>query len=145
MSRVSSSSAPPGAAPGSNPGLFAHLARLLGGLAGYGKARAALAGIEGKEAAIHYAIVLGLALAGGVVLVFGYLFVVITVAFALAAWIGGEHAWLWVTGGIALLHLLLAAGLVFVAWRRIKKPMLGCTFEELRKDKEWLNQLAKQR
>ncbi len=142
MSDVSSTSAPPGAR-GGDPGFVAHVSRLLGGIAGYTKARLALAGVEGKEAAVHYAIILGLALAAGVLSIFGYLFVVITIVFAIAAAAGGGEAWLWVMGAAALLHLVVAAGILFLAWKRLKAPMLEFTLEELRKDKEWLNNLAK--
>ncbi|MEO8351829.1 MAG: phage holin family protein [Chthoniobacteraceae bacterium] len=112
-------------------------------MAGYAKARLALVGIEGKEAAIHYAVILGLVLAAAVLSVFGYVFVVITIVFAIAAAAGGGNAWLWVVGSAALLHLAVAAGILFFAWRRLKAPMLEFTLEELRKDKEWLNDLAR--
>ena len=93
-------------------GIFGHLSALLSAKLAYLRARLELAGIEGREAALHYGILLGLALGGLVALVFGYLFFVIALVFLIAHLIGGENAWIWVMLGAAALHVIGAAVLV---------------------------------
>src|SRR4051794_26953497 len=85
-------------------GVFCHVAGFFAGFAEYLKARLQLAGLETKEAAGHYAIIVGLLMAAGVVAVFGYLFFCIAVIFAIAALIKGPYTWIWLTFGMALLH-----------------------------------------
>jgi uncharacterized membrane protein YqjE len=125
--------------PASRPGIFAHLAGVLSGLSGYFRARLALAGVEAKEAAVHYVIILGLAIVGLVLLLFGYFFFCFGLIFSIAALIDTKHAWIWVTFGMALLHLGAAAGAVFYAKSRLATPMFSETLNEFRKDQEWLN------
>jgi uncharacterized membrane protein YqjE len=119
-------------------GVFAHLAGLLGASAEYLRARLELAGLESKEALAHYAIILGLALGSLVVLVFGYFFLCLGLVFSLAALIGGEHTWIWVTFACAFLHLGAAAAALLIARARLATPVFEATLDELRKDHEWL-------
>ena len=74
--------------------------------------------------------------------VLGYIFLVITVVFAIAAAFDNEHAWLWVMGGAALLHLGGATVLVLIAIRRLKAGAFSHTIEEFKKDQTWLRNLA---
>lgn len=119
-------------------GAFAHLANLLGASAGYLKARLQLAGLETKEALVHYAIIIGLVIASMVVVLFGYFFFCFGLIFSIAALIDTRHAWIWVTFGFALLHFGAAAGALLLAKGRLAKPMFEATFDEFRKDQEWL-------
>ena len=57
----------------------------------------------------------------------------------------GNHAWIIVMGGAALLHLGGAAVLVFLARRRIRAGAFSNTLEELKKDRQWLNKLSNNR
>src|SRR5271154_6752598 len=84
-------------------GLFGHLSALLAAKLAYLKARLELAGIEGKEAAIHLTIILGFVIGAGLVAVFGYLFVVLALVFLIARAFG-EGSWPWVLAGAALFH-----------------------------------------
>jgi uncharacterized membrane protein YqjE len=120
------------------PGIFAHLAGLFASFTAYLRARLELAGIEAKEAAVHYAIIVALLIGALIVFVFGYLFLCFGLVFSIAALIDTKHAWIWVTFGMALLHLGAAAACVFLAKSRFSKPMFAVTLDELRKDQEWL-------
>lgn len=108
-------------------------------LAAYLSARLRLAGLEVKEAAIHYAIITALFIIALVVVVFGYFFLwmtiifVITLAFGGAPWTG-----VWVTLGVALLHFGLAVGLAFLAKGKLAEPVFTSTLEEFNKDQQWL-------
>jgi uncharacterized membrane protein YqjE len=124
-------------------GLWGHLAGLLGAKLAYWRARAELAGIEGREAAVHYGIALGLAVGGIVLLVFSYVFLVLAAVFAIAWMCGGGNAWIWVLLGAALLHLVAAGGLFLAVRMKIGRPVFTATLEEFRKDQAWLTTPAK--
>jgi uncharacterized membrane protein YqjE len=124
-------------------GIFGHLSALIAAKLGYLRARLKLAGLEGKEAAIHGAIILGLALGGLVALVFGYLLLVLALVFLVALAFGGGNAWIWVLLGAAVLHFLGAAILMLVAKGRLGTPLFPLTLDELKKDQEWLKTTTK--
>jgi uncharacterized membrane protein YqjE len=125
-------------------GLFAHLSQLVAAKLAYLKARLALAGIEGKEAAIHLAIILGLGIAAVVLLVFGYFFLVLALVFLIALAFSSANAWIYVLIAAALFHFVIAIVLVIVARVRLGTPLFPLTLEELKKDQEWLKTNAKQ-
>src|SRR3954464_10753373 len=87
-------------------GIFGHLSALIAAKLGYLRARLKLAGIEGKEAAIHGGILLGLAVCALVALIFGYFLLVLGIVFLVALTFENPHAWIWVLLGAAGLHLL---------------------------------------
>ena len=123
--------------------IFGHLTALLSAKLAYLRARLELAGLEGREAAVHYGVILALALGGLIVLVFGYFFLVIALVFLVAHLLGGATAWIWVTLGAALLHFLAAAVLLVVAKARLGAPMFADSLHELKQDQEWLTTNAK--
>ena len=129
---------PPGRA-----GMFEHFARLLSAKLAYLRARLELAGMEAREAALHYAIILGLAFGMLVILVFGYLFLVIALVFLVAMLWENQHAWVWVLMGAALLHIGGALALGWIAKSKLTAPMFSASLEELKKDQEWLKTTAK--
>lgn len=120
------------------PGFFAHASAWLGTLLAHLRVRWQLAGMEGREAAVHYGMLLALALAGMTCVVFGYLFFCLALVFLIARVLGDENAWIWVSFGMALLHGAAGAGAFFWIKGKITKPMFAATFDELRKDQEWL-------
>ena len=124
-------------------GLFAHLSALLAGKLAYLRARLELAGLEGKEAAIHFAIILGLAIGALILAVFGYFFAVLAVVFLIGLAFGGGTAWLYVVAATALAHFIFAAVLLLVARAKLGAPLFPLTLEELQKDQEWLKKNAK--
>lgn len=109
---------------------------LLASLVGYFSARLELAGLEGKEAFKVYGIIAALVVAALVFLAFGYLLGVLGLIAALAH-LTGVH-WGWVTLGVSLLHLLGTAVCLLIAKAKWGEPCFTDTFEELRKDQEWL-------
>jgi uncharacterized membrane protein YqjE len=119
-------------------GFLGHLAGLLSASAGYLQGRLQLLGLESKEAAVHYAIIVALLVAALVVLVFGYFFLCFFAIFGLAALFHDRHTWLWITLGMALLHFGAAVGAVLYAKARFAEPMFTSTINEFKKDQEWL-------
>jgi uncharacterized membrane protein YqjE len=119
-------------------GFFGHVSGLLSAASGYLSGRMQLAGLEAKEAAIHFAIILALAIGAMVVLIFGYFFLCFFAIFGLADLIDSEHALVWVTLGMALLHIGLAVGAVLYAKSLIVKPVFTETINEFKKDQQWL-------
>jgi uncharacterized membrane protein YqjE len=137
----------PAATTGDSPrakatGLFGHLSALLAAKLAYLHARLELAGIEGKEAAIHLGIILGLAIVALVMVVFGYFFLVLFLVFLIGLAFGG-NAWVWVMLGAAVIHIVGAAVLLLIAKARLGQPLFPLTLEELKKDQEWLKSNAK--
>ena len=124
-------------------GIFGHLTALLAAKLAYVRARLELAGLEGREAAVHYGVVLGLAIGGLIALIFGYLFAVIALVFLVAHFIGGETAWIWVMLGAAALHFIGAAVVLLIAKSRLGVPVFSASLDELKQDQEWLKTNAK--
>lgn len=124
-------------------GVIASVAALIGAKLDYLRARCELAGLEGKEAAVNYAIILALAVCALVVIVFAYLFLIIAIVFLIALAFDSASAWIWVMMGAGVLHLLIAGGCLYVAKMRLDRRMFGTTLDEFRKDKEWLTKIGK--
>ena len=124
-------------------GLFGHLSALLAAKIAYWRARLELAGIEGKEAAVHLAIILGLAIGALVLAVFGYILLVIALVFLIAKAFSSENAWMYVLGCAALVHFAGTALLLIIARIKLGAPLFPLTLEELKKDQEWLKTIAK--
>ena len=123
-------------------GLLGHLYALLAAKLAYLRARLELAGLESKEAAVHVAIILGLAIAALIFVIFGYLFGVLAIVFLVALAFGG-NAWIWVLLAAAFGHLALAVACLVIARVKLGAPLFPLTLEELKKDREWLKTNAK--
>ena len=124
------------ASPGKE-GFVDHLRALAASLIAYLSARAQLAGIESREAAAHYLkilILLGVALFG---LVFGYVFLCLSVVFILHILL--NIRWMWILLGTALFHLAGAAIAILLAKAWFPKPVFAATIAEFKKDQTWLN------
>ena len=119
-------------------GIFSRLTALLGAKLAYVRARLQLAGLEGKEAAVHYGIILGLAIGAMVIAIFGYLFFVIAIVFLIALAFGGGNAWIWVMLGAGFVHFVGTAILLLVAKAKLSQPMFAATLDEFKKDQQWL-------
>ena len=124
-------------------GLFTHGAATLAAAVRYVKARLSLAGIEAREAGAHYGLAAVMVGAALFIAVLGYVFLVITLVFAIASAFNSDHAWLWVMAAAALLHLAGAAALLWLAMRRVGKGAFPMTLAEFQKDQQWLTQLTK--
>ena len=120
-------------------GTLEHLGELFAALLGYVQARLQLAGIESKEAAIHYGILLAL-VAGAVFLAFfAYIFLCIGVVFAIAYFFREPSVWIWIMLGLGAAHLGVAIVFVLIARAKVFVPMFQETLGELRKDQIWLS------
>lgn len=128
--------------PARPPGLFAHGAAFFAATARYSRARLALAGLEAREAGTRYGLAAAMIAAALFVAVLGYVFLVITVVFAIAVAFDAPHAWLWLMAAAALLHLGGATALVWIAWSRVQAGAFPATLSEFRKDQQWLSLLA---
>ena len=73
----------------------------------------------------------------------GYIFLVITIVFAIALIFDNPDAWVWIIGIMALLHLAGAAACIWFGWAKFKQPVFSRTMEELRKDETWLHSQSK--
>jgi uncharacterized membrane protein YqjE len=122
-------------------GLLDHLRELFAAGLEYFQARLALAGIEAKEALLHFALIIGLFVLAIAVIVFGYLFLCIALTVLIAQLLGISPGWVILV--LALLHFAVAAGSVLFAVARLKTAVFAATLAELRKDQQWLNQVSK--
>lgn len=129
----------------SRAGAFSHLTSLLGVSTQYLSARIRLAGLEAKEAGAHYGLAAGMIAGALFVAVLGYVFLVMTIVFGIAAAFDSKHAWIVVMGGVALLHVGGAVALTLLAWRRMKAGAFSHTLEEFKKDTAWLATLNDKR
>lgn len=115
-----------------------HLRALAASLAGYLGARLQLAGLESKEAALHYLKILawlGVAIFG---LVFGYVFFVIACVFLISFYCG--LSWMWVLFAAGIVHFVVTGIGVLVARAKFTQPMFAATIAEFKKDQTWLTQ-----
>jgi uncharacterized membrane protein YqjE len=109
------------------------------------KLRASLAGIEAKEAGGKYGGAAAMVAGALFVAILGYVFLIVCIVFGIAAAFESRHAWIWIMGGAAFLHLGGAAALFFLARKRVKGGAFPATMEELKKDELWLKNLASQK
>jgi len=130
-----------GPAGGHFGGLLDHLRELFAAGLEYFQARLALAGIEAKEALLHFGLILALFIAAVTLLLFGYLFLCIALTVLIAQLLGISAGWVILV--LALLHFGVAAGSVLFAVSRLKTGVFTATLAELRKDQEWLNRRSK--
>ena len=123
---------------------FAHLSGLLSSVARYLAARVALLGVEGQEAGLRYGMAVALGVGALFVAILGYVLLVITVVFAVAAVWDWQFAWLVVLAVAALVHLGGAVGLVLLAKTKLTGGIFPQTMAELKNDQQWLTQFTKQ-
>ena len=126
----------PAAGTQNRPGLFESLSQYLGSAADYFGARMSLLGIEFKEAAGNYIKLTILVVTALMFLVFGLVFFVVFLMFAIQRLTHWD--WLWILGGFFLLSFGAMAGCLLLAWGRLKTRVLTQTIEEFKKDKQWL-------
>ena len=91
-----------------------------------------LASIEGKEAAMVGVRLLALLIASVVLAIFGYVLILLFVAFLLAIVFGVY--WLWISLGLALLHFVGLAICAFLVVKSLRSPFFRTTAAELRRD-----------
>jgi len=122
-------------------GIVGHLLALVAESLRYLKARAVLAGEEAKTAGLQYGIAAAMVVAGLCVAALGYVFLIVTLVFAIGLAFRSNHAWVVVLGVAALVHLGGAVGLVLLAKKRVGDAPFPETLAEIEKDRLWLRQL----
>jgi uncharacterized membrane protein YqjE len=122
-------------------GLLDHLRELCAAGLAYLQARLALAGIEAKEALLHFGVILGLLVMAVSVIVFGYLFLCIALTVLIAQFLNVSPGWVILV--LALLHFAVALGSVLIAVLRLKTSVFTETLAELKKDQQWLSRTSK--
>ena len=127
------------------PGPFAHSLAWLAAALKYGRARAALAGIEAREAGLHYGVVFALFVTALLLVLIGYVFLIVAAVFGVAQMLGQGVSWISVMAVAAVLHMAAAVALALIARRRLKAAAFPLTAAELKKDQLWLTNLANRR
>ena len=135
MTRESS----PSRNPAGHAGLLENLLALLSALVEFFEGRFALFAQESKGAALHLLVLLGCVILAGVLCMMGYVFIIVAAVVGLAHLVG--TSWPVVALAAAILHFVIALGLLLVARSRITKPVFRTSIDELKKDREWLKHL----
>jgi uncharacterized membrane protein YqjE len=117
-------------------GAIPELLRFAGSAGRHLQALLQLASIETKEAALVGLRLLALLVASVVFAVFGYLLALFFVAFLLAFVFG--ISWIWISLGLAVLHLLAVAFCALAAKHYLRNPFFKATMAELQRDFEAL-------
>ena len=130
----------PGGNPAGRRGLLDNLLALAGTLAVFFETRAALIAKESRTAFAQLLVLAACLVAAALVFAFGYIFLIAAAIVALAN--GAQISWLWTALAAAVLHFVLALVFLLIARSRMTKPMFRASAEELKKDSEWLKNLA---
>ena len=125
--------------PAGHAGLLENLLALLSALVEFFEARFALFAQESKGAALHLLVLVGCVILAGVLCMMGYVFIIVAAVVGLAHLVG--TSWPVVALAVAILHFVIALGLLLVARSRITKPVFRTSIDELKKDREWLKHL----
>jgi uncharacterized membrane protein YqjE len=125
--------------PAGHAGLLDSVLATASALGAFFQSRAALVARDSK-AALAQLITLAACLAAAIMLfAFAYVFLIVS------AIVGVAHlarvSWLWIALIAAGLHFVGALIFALVARGRLRKPLFRATAAELRKDREWLNNL----
>ena len=122
--------------PAGHAGLLNNLLSLANSLVGFFETRINLFARESKTALVHLLLLAGALVGALVLLASGYVFLIVSVIFAIAHAAG--VSWVWIALGAAVLHFLLAGGCAFFVFLQIKKPIFEASVAEVKRDREWL-------
>lgn len=122
--------------PAGHAGLLNNLLALTNALAGFFETRISLFARESKTALVPLLVLAASVVGALVLLASGYVFLIVSVVFAIAHALGVR--WMWVALAAAGLHFLLAVGCGLVARAQLTKPMFAASIAELKRDREWL-------
>lgn len=129
--------------PAGRGGLLNNVVGLANGLAGFFETRLSLAAAEGRTALVHLLVLAGSLVGAALLSAVGYVFLLVSAIVGLARVMG--VSWLWIALAMAGLHFLLAVVCLVIARSRMTKPMFRATSAELKKDREWLKNLDRNR
>ncbi len=122
--------------PAGHAGLLNNLLALTNALAGFFESRLSLFARESKTALVHLLVLAGSLVAALVLLATGYVFLIVSVIFAIAHALG--ISWVWIALAAAVLHFVLALVCGLIARAQLTKPMFAASLAELKRDREWL-------
>jgi uncharacterized membrane protein YqjE len=125
--------------PAGHAGLLPTLRSLVASLTQFLESRVQLAAQESKAAVRHLVMLAAFCIAAAVLSLSGFVFLVVSVIFAIAHFFG--ISWTWVALGAALLHFLVAICFLIFARQQVKHPILRETANALKEDTEWLKNL----
>ena len=127
--------------PAGHRGLLGNLLGALNALIAFLESRFELFAQESKSALVNVLILAGSLI--GAAMLLGFALVLLVVA-AIAGLAHALHvSWIAVALGFVLLLIILALLCLIIARTRMKKPMFRTTATELKKDREWIKNLAK--
>lgn len=113
-------------------GVIEAFLRYVGSITRHCTALAGLAKIEAQDVAETYLKIAVFLIAGLVFGIFGYIFLVLFVAFLVGAWFG--VSWVWITLALAGLHIALAGICAWNIRENLQKPVFPATGAEIRRD-----------
>ena len=113
-------------------GALPELLRFAGNFGRHVQALIQLASLETKEAAMVGLRLLALVIASMVLAIFGYVLILLFIAFLLALVFG--VSWLWISLGLALLHFAGLAICAFLVIKSLRSPFFKATAAELKRD-----------
>lgn len=125
--------------PAGHAGLLQNLTSLLASLAQFFGSRIELAARESKAALRHFGVLLACLVAAAVLVLFGYVFLLVSVIVGIAHALG--VSWVWTALAVALLHFGGAFGCLLIAKGQFKRPVFHDTGVVLKEDSEWLRNL----
>ena len=134
---MAETSLPPSADARETPhGVIPELLRCAGSAGKHFQGLLQLATLETKEAALVGIRLVALLIASVVFAIFGYVLALFFVAFLLAFVFG--ISWIWISLGLAVLHLVGVAICALVAMHYLRNPFFKATMAELQSDFEAL-------
>ena len=127
--------------PAGHAGLIDNAIGLISALFAYVETRAALLAVESKAMLLQLAAVVAFALGALIAVIFGYIFVLTSLIVGIAHLTG--VSWTWIALAAGLLHIVLAAGCVWLAKTKLTGRLYPETRAELKRDQQWLKSLGK--
>jgi uncharacterized membrane protein YqjE len=125
--------------PAGHAGLRQNLISFVASLTQFFQTRLQLAARESKAAVGHLVIMVACGVAAGVLLLFGYVFLLAFAIVGIAHLVG--ISWTWIALILALLHFSGALICLVIARSQAKHPMFRDTATVLKEDTEWLKNL----
>ena len=123
-------------------GVIVHLRFLRSSFIGHFQTRIQLAGLESREAAVHLVKLLLWIGLGIALMAFGYLFLCGALVFICSLVFGVP--WIWILFGLSLAHFGGAIACIKIVQKKLPQPLFESTFNEFKKDQEWLTSHSKQ-
>jgi uncharacterized membrane protein YqjE len=125
--------------PAGHAGLLSNLLALIGALAVFFESRAALLAKESKTALIQLLAIATCAVAAVMLFACGYVFLLVSAVVMIGR--ATQVSWVWIALAAAGLHFLCALILLLMARAKMTRPLFRATVEELKRDREWLENL----